>query len=86
ISVRSGTNRPDTGGWADAAIPRIIALSLLNRLGISAFDGLAAVAYAVPPDAQGKRARIYSHRLLANMSLPRDWQDALGRIARPTSV
>ncbi|WP_204313472.1 hypothetical protein, partial [Klebsiella michiganensis] len=46
ISVRSGTNRPDTGGWADAAIPRIIALSLLNRLGISAFDGLAAVAYA----------------------------------------
>lgn len=86
ISARSRTNRPDTGGWANAAVPRIVALSLLNRLGISAFDGLAAVAYAVPPDAQGKRARVYSHRLLANMSLPRDWQEALGRIDRPTAV
>lgn len=86
ISARSATNRPDSGGWAHAAVPRIIALSLLNRLGISAFDGLAAVAYAVPPGAQGKRARVYSHRLLANMSLPRDWPEALARITTPTAV
>ncbi|QCI65752.1 alpha/beta fold hydrolase [Phreatobacter stygius] len=86
ISVRSDTNRPNTGGWADPAIPRIIALSLLNRLGISGLDGLPTIAYAVPADAQGKRARVYSHRLLANMSLPRDWPEALGRIVRPTIV
>ncbi|MGL4285082.1 MAG: alpha/beta hydrolase [Phreatobacter sp.] len=86
ISQRSGTNRPNSGGWANAAVPRIIVLSLLNRLGVSAFDGLAAVAYAVPPDAYGKRARVYSHRLLANMSLPRDWSEALGKITRSTEI
>jgi len=55
-------------------------------MGISAFDGLAAVAYAVPDDARGKRARIYSHRLLANMSLPRDWRAALAAIRRPAAI
>ncbi|MCZ0738764.1 alpha/beta fold hydrolase [Phreatobacter sp. AB_2022a] len=93
ISVRSGTSRPGTGdrasvtgGWANAAVPRITVLSLLNGLGITAFDGLDVIAYAVPPNAEGKRARIYSHRLLANMSLPRDWQPALARIAKPAAV
>lgn len=79
-------NRPDTGGWTDVAVPRIIALSILNGMGISAFDGLAAIAYAVPADAPGKRASIYSWRLLASLSLPRDWKAALGRIDRPTEV
>ena len=93
ISVRSSTSRPGTGdrasvtgGWANAAVPRITVLSLLNGAGISAFDGLDVIAYAVPPNAEGKRARIYTHRLLANMSLPRDWQPALGRIAKPSAV
>lgn len=86
ISARSATSRPGTGGWTDVAVPRILALSLLNRVGISAFDGLDVVAYAVPANAEGKRARIYTHRLLANMSLPRDWQPALGRIDKPTVV
>jgi len=86
LSADSTVSRAGSGGWADAAVPRIIALSLLNGMGISAFDGLAAVAYAVPDDARGKRARIYSHRLLANMSLPRDWRGALGAIRRPAAI
>ena len=79
-------SRPDSGGWADAAVPRIVALSLLNAAGVSALDGLPVVAYAVPADAPGKRARIYSHRLLANMSLPRDWRAALGTIRMPAAI
>lgn len=79
-------NRPDTGGWTDVAVPRIIALTLLNSLGVTALDGLPVIAYAVPADAPGKRAAIYSWRLLASLSLPRDWKAALGRIERPTEV
>ncbi len=86
LSVDPRVSRPNSGGWADAAVPRIIALSVLNSMGISAFDGLAAVAYAIPDDARGQRARVYSHRLLANMSLPRDWRAALGHIRRPTAI
>ncbi len=86
LSADTTVSRPNSGGWADAAVPRIVALSLLNSIGISAFDGLAAIAYAVPADAPGKRARIYSHRLLANMSLPRDWRSALGMVRRPAAI
>lgn len=86
LSADSSVSRPNSGGWADAAVPRIVALHILNSMGVSGFDGLAAVAYAVPPDAPGKRARVYSHRLLANMSLPRDWRAALGMVRRPAAI
>ncbi|MCA0318637.1 MAG: alpha/beta hydrolase [Proteobacteria bacterium] len=86
LSPEAPVSRPSSGGWADAAVPRIMALSLLDSLGISAFGGLPVVAYAVPPDAPGKRASVYSHRLLANMSLPRDWRAALAAIARPAAI
>jgi alpha-beta hydrolase superfamily lysophospholipase len=86
LSADTTVSRPDSGGWADAAVPRIIALSLLDSVGITAFSGLPAVAYAVAPDAPGKRASVYSHRLLANMSLPRDWRAALAAIRRPAAI
>jgi non-heme chloroperoxidase len=86
LSADTSVSRPDSGGWADAAVPRIIALALLESVGISAFGGLPAIAYAVPPDAPGKRASVYSHRLLANMSLPRDWRGALAAIRKPAAI
>ncbi|MBL8569202.1 MAG: alpha/beta fold hydrolase [Phreatobacter sp.] len=86
LSPETSVSRPNSGGWADAAVPRILALTLLDAVGISAFGGLPAVAYAVPPDAPGKRASIYSHRLLANMSLPRDWRAMLATIRKPAAI
>lgn len=86
LGADAAVSRPNSGGWVGVAVPRIIALSLLNGVGISAFDGLPVIAYAVPPDAPGKRASLYSHRLLASMSLPRDWKAALAAIRRPTAV
>ncbi len=74
------------GGWADAAVPRIIALSLLNQIGISALDGLPVVAYAVPPNYHGKRTTFNSWRLLNSSSLPRDWKAAVSTISRPVSI
>lgn len=86
LSSSGPTSRPDTGGWTQVSLPRIVVLTLLNRLGISALDGLSVIAYAVPPGATGKRARIYSHRLLASLMLPRDWGPTVASIARPTVV
>ncbi|MGA7324177.1 MAG: alpha/beta fold hydrolase, partial [Rhodomicrobium sp.] len=45
------TIRPGTGGWASVAKPRIIALSLLNRIGVNWFNGLPIVAFATSPTA-----------------------------------
>ncbi len=80
-------NRPGTAGWADAAIPRIIALSILNGFGVTAFNHMPVVAYAVPEGARGARTRINTFALLASASFDRDWQAGLRRIGtRPTVI
>jgi hypothetical protein len=50
--------------WVAVALPRIIALALLNRVGIHAFDGLPTLAFAVAPDNPGKLTTVYSFRLM----------------------
>ncbi len=72
--------RPNSGGWVDVSIPRIVALTILNRFGIFAFDGLPVIAYAVADQALGRQTAFYSHRLLDNYSFPRDWRAGLPRI------
>lgn len=43
------TTRPDSGGWVDAGVPRIVALSILDRLGIEWLHHLPVLAFALPP-------------------------------------
>ena len=45
------TNRPNSGGWASADIPRIIALAVLRDIGIDCCDALPTLAFAVPPNS-----------------------------------
>ena len=44
------TIRPNSGGWASADIPRIIALAVLRNIGIDCCDALPVVAFAVPAE------------------------------------
>lgn len=53
LGPRAPTYRP-TEAWATPYIPRIIALLLLNRVGIHVFDHLTVLAFAIDP----KRADI----------------------------
>ena len=55
------TIRPDTGGWVSVAKPRIIALVMLNRLGVHRFNGLPIVAFATSPKARNLTS-VYSFR------------------------
>ena len=54
------TIRPSTGGWASVAKPRIIALTMLNRIGVGWFNGLPIVAFATSPDVPISPASIRS--------------------------
>lgn len=78
--------RPGSGGWADVSLARIVLLTVFDRFGLTAFDHLPVIAFAVPDDAIPPRTPFYSHRLLENASFPRDWKQALRRIERPTRV
>lgn len=62
------TNRPNSGGWAQADVPRAIALALLDRLGFHGADALPTLAFAVPPDSTMHLTGRYSYRLMRNFA------------------
>jgi pimeloyl-ACP methyl ester carboxylesterase len=79
-NARTGGN---AGGWYDIAIPRIVALSLLTQVGIASFDGLPALAFALPPGNPNHLTPTYSYRLLLNFAPDDDYLGDLRRTSRP---
>jgi alpha-beta hydrolase superfamily lysophospholipase len=64
LGVRAPTVRPNGDVWAKPFFPRILALLVLNRIGIHAFDYLAALAFAIPPQRADSLTGQYSWRLV----------------------
>jgi alpha-beta hydrolase superfamily lysophospholipase len=61
------STRPGAGGWVSVYGPRIAALSLLNRVGISAFNGLPVLAFAFPKGAEHENLTpFWSYRMVNN--------------------
>lgn len=59
------TARDNSGGWARPALPRIIALSILNTAGIDLLDGLHSIGFAMPqPYRNGSETLSYSWRMM----------------------
>ena len=86
IGQDAPTNKPNSGGWAGVAVPRIIALSLLDGIGLPWFQGLPAVHFATDAKANNSRTPVYSFRLAASLQLGRDWRGLLSRISAPTEI
>ena len=78
IAPDSPTNKPNSGGWAGVALPRIVALSLLDGFGLPWFQGLPAVHFATAAKADSNRTPVYSFRLAASLQLGRDWRARAG--------
>lgn len=79
----SPTIRRDTGGWVGVAVPRIVVLAMLNRLGVRWFNGLPIVAFATSPKAPNLTSR-YSFRLAVDFGAPRDDLAGLAGLGRST--
>ncbi len=87
LSHDAPTVRPNSGGWAAPYIPRIIALSILSRIGIHWFEGLPVVAFGIPPEEMSaNRTAFYSFRLWANYAPHQDWRKDIRDIRRPAMV
>jgi hypothetical protein len=71
--------------WARPFVPRIIALSILDRLGIHAFGSLPSLAFAVPPGNPYGQTGVYSFRLLQAFGT-RDYVADLRSSPRPIAV
>lgn len=86
IGPDSPTSKPNSGGWAGVALPRIVALSLLDGIGLPWFQGLPAIHFATQAKADDRRTPVYSFRLMASLQLGLDWRVVLARIKVPTRI
>jgi alpha-beta hydrolase superfamily lysophospholipase len=62
------TNKPHSGGWANADIPRFLGLAALRKLGIDCCSQLPVLAFAVPPNYEKILVSTYSDRLMRNFA------------------
>ena len=86
VAPDAPTTRPASGGWASVAVPRVIALSILDGFGVPWFQGLPVVRFATASAPSENRTPVYSFRLAAGLQLGRDWRGEIARIDRPTIV
>lgn len=74
------TVRNNSGGWAEPSVAKIIALSLLNRLGVTSFNGLTVLRFNLPPEYRnGSETLAYSYRLMTGFN-PSNYRDDLRSI------
>lgn len=71
--------------WARPFLPRIIALSILERLGIHAFEFLPSLAFAIPPGNPVGQTGVYSFRLMQAFGT-RDYAADLKNAPGPIAV
>ncbi len=86
ITQDAPTTRPASGGWVSVALPRVIALSILDGFGMPWFQGLPAVRFATASSPSENRTPVYSFRMAAGLQLGRDWRGEIARIDRATIV
>jgi non-heme chloroperoxidase len=80
------TWRPNAGGWVNIALPRIVTISWLGRMGIHWFDRLPVISYAIRPAVARSMTASYSYRLMMNFGAGRDYEGYLKNIRRPAAI
>jgi alpha-beta hydrolase superfamily lysophospholipase len=86
LGYAAPTNRPDSGGWASADIPRFIALMVLRSIGIDCCAALPTLAFAVPPNSAKILAATYTDRLMRNFANHPDFRSDLAAAAKPLTI
>jgi non-heme chloroperoxidase len=74
------------GGWAQVGVPRILALRLLNTVGITAWNSLPVINYALSPEAKAMLTPSYSYSLLVNFGPPDALKAAIGQLKQPCAI
>ena len=86
LGYNAPTNRPDSGGWASADLPRIIALMVLRGIGLDCCDALPVVAFAVPPNSEKILVSAYTERLRRNFAANRDYRGDFAAARKPVMI
>jgi alpha-beta hydrolase superfamily lysophospholipase len=87
IHYKAMTNRSGaSAAWAAMGIPRLVSLILLNRVGVTYFDHLPVLNFAVSESPKADLVRQYSYALALSFQPPDDYRAVMQSIARPAEV
>jgi non-heme chloroperoxidase len=86
LSPEAPNYRLGSGGWVSVGIPRVIGLTVLNRLGIRAFNGLPVTNFALSEEAKTFLTPVYSFALAANFQPQRDYEANIRAVHLPVAV
>jgi alpha-beta hydrolase superfamily lysophospholipase len=85
LGYEAPTNRPNSGGWASADIPRILALQALRKVGVDCCEALPTLAFAVPLDSRRILVPAYSERLRRNFGTA-GYRADLAAVTKPLTI
>ena len=86
LGYNAPTNRPYSGGWASADIPRILGLLALRKIGITCCEALPVLAFAVPPNSEKNLVPTYTDRLMRNFAVSGDFRRDLAAATKPLTI
>ncbi len=82
----ASTFRPGGGGWVSIGVPRLVALGIANRLGVTSLNGLPVAAFALDARDRELLTPAYSYPLAVNFRPDDDFRAAARRADRPMEV
>lgn len=86
LSQDAPTHRDRGGGWVSVGVPRIIGLTILNHVGVHAFDHLPVTRFALSPRAMQELTPSYSFNLAMNFRPHADYEANIRAVRRPVTV
>ena len=78
--------RPSSGGWVNVGVPRIIALSALNVIGVSALNGFPVISFALNEEAKKFLTPEYSFALAENFGPHHEYEKDIMAVHQPCAV
>ncbi len=80
------TKRPGNSDWVSIGLPRIVALSVLNTLGITAFNHLPTLRFGLNDVARAQLTTFYDHNLATNFRPHNDFESDIRNTSRPMRI
>jgi alpha-beta hydrolase superfamily lysophospholipase len=82
----ASTFRPGGGGWVSIGVPRLVALGVANRLGVTWLNGLPVAAFALDARDRASLTPAYSYPLAVNFRPHEDYRGDARRADRPMEL
>jgi alpha-beta hydrolase superfamily lysophospholipase len=86
ISQDAPTYKPNSGGWVSVGLPRTIAISVLNGIGVTAFNDLPVINFALNEKARSFLTPQYSFALMQNFRPRNDYRADIRSASQPMEV